>query len=143
MVPIATFIATSRYHMTFARTDHLITCLGQPGHTMVRRAPPESRVVRSWPHFWPEDAAIDPSPRNRSHYNSDRCRPAAPAHHRCTHISRRKDGDGKLLRFRVPGFHFYFACDASSRRASSTTVTITVFSEKTSYAKTRGWADRL
>ena len=137
VVPIATFITTSRYHMTFARTDHLITCLGQPGHTMVRRAPPESRVVRSWPHFWPEDAAIDPSPRNRSHYNSDRCRPAAPAHHRCTHISRRKDGDAvteKASGFRVT---FIFACvfpscvkyDGNDK---------TVFSEKTSYAKTRG-----
>lgn len=96
VVPIATFIdhnfSIPHDFCTHGSPHNLLgatlaTC-------MVRRAPPESRVVRSWPHFWPEDAAIDPSPRNRSHYNSDRCRPAAPAHHRCTHISRRKDGDG-------------------------------------------------
>ena len=102
---------------------------------MVRRAPPESRVVRSWPHFWPEDAAIDPSPRNRSHYNSDRCRPAAPAHHSCTHISRRKDGDGELSE-KASGFRvtFMFACVFPS----CVKYDGNVFSEKISYAKTRG-----
>ena len=104
---------------------HDLLQLGSPhnllGATCVRRAPPE-RVARSWPHFRPERAAIEPSPRNRSHYNPNRGRPAAPAHHRCTHISRRKDESrlaGHGGGFRVPGFNL-----SSSRRASSTTVSI-------------------
>ena len=135
MVPIAAFIDHNfsiPHDFCTHGSPHNLLGATPPQQVCVRRAPPESRVVRSWPHFWPEDAAIDPSPRNRSHYNSDRCRPAAPAHHRCTHISRRKDGGGKLETEMAwfPGFHFYIL-PASSRRASSTTVT--VFSEKTSY----------
>ena len=119
VVPIAAFIDHN------FSIPHDLLQLGSPhnllGATCVRRAPPE-RVARSWPHFRPERAAIEPSPRNRSHYNPNRGRPAAPAHHRCTHISRRKDESrlaGHGGGFRVPGFNL-----SSSRRASSTTVSI-------------------